>query len=383
MKPGQCLLLSVLCAGCELPGSDGQCDAEATNPFRELLVVDPALLAPSGAAAADLPWSPPQMLRTAGSGPWLARGLARWRDAARSEGNEEVANALDASVLCRWLRETPENHCDETCAQCGARDYAEDHAPLRALAVVNRTDLRLMPDARSPAGEARVVLGLAPAAGAVTPDFGLTLIFEYALEGAVEGWAARWHGLASASDADASRALSDIVESFVSAPAATDGGPALSQLRASIELEPGSSELRQLAPDADGELVVRGLRNTPRPDLDGSQTLAAWVRDQAAHVLDGTELVPADMLAQGQLYGAHDWSLPDVEPNVRAEFDRGTCAGCHARDGLDGGFHVSPFVLGRAGVSPFLFNPSADDDELRRREREQRAVLCPETKASP
>jgi len=376
-------LLSVFCAGCMAPGMGGQCEAQATDPFRELLVVDPALLAPSGADAADLAWSPRRVLSTTGSGAWLARGLERWRDAALSEGNVAVAGALDDGVLCRWLRETPENHCDQRCTQCVARDYPEEHAPLRTLAVVNRSDLRLMPDARSQAGEGRVVLGLAPETGADAPAFGLTLIFEYALEDGVESWAKRWHALAPLSDADASRALGDIVASFVSAPPLQDGRPALSQLRASIELDPDSSELRQLAPDADGELALRELRNTPRPDLDGSHALDAVVVDQSARVLDGTELVPAAMLAQVQPYGAHDWSLPDVAPEVRSEFDRGTCAGCHAHDGVDGGFHVSPFVLGRAGVSPFLFNPTADDDELRRRDREQRAVLCSDVETAP
>ncbi len=379
----QSLLLSLLCVSCAMPGMGEQCDGETTDPFRELLVVDPALLAPSGAAAADLAWSPLRMLGASGSGPWLARGLERWRDAARSEGNEPVVAALNDGVLCRWLRETPENHCDQTCTQCDARDYPEDRTPFRTLGVVNRSDLRLMPDARSPAGEDRVVLGLAPEPGTDTPDFGLTLIFEYALQGSVESWAQRWHALGPLSDAQASSALGAIVESFVSAPAAPDGGPPLSQLRASIELDPNASELRQLVPGSDGELAVSALRNTPRPDLDGSQALDTLVRDQAARVLDGTELVPADMLAEVQAYGAHDWSLPDVAPEVRTEFDRGTCAGCHAHDGTDGGFHVSPFVLGRAGVSPFLFDPGADDDELRRRDREQRAVLCPDASASP
>jgi hypothetical protein len=383
VKRGLCVLILAVCTGCALPGADGQCDAAASDPFRELLVVDPAVLAPSAAAPADLPWSPPAVLRATGSGTWLARGLARWRDAARSEGNAAVADALDTFVLCRWLRETPGNGCDESCADCGARVYDEAHAPFRTLAVVNRTDLRLMPDARSQAGEGRVVLGLAPEPGAEAPAFGLTLIFEYALEGSAESWAKRWHALAPLGDGDASRALADLVQGFVTSSPLSQGGPALSQLRTSIELDAGSSELRQLAPDADGELCLHALRNTPRAELDGSQTLDAWVREQTARILDGSELVPAEMLAEQQAYGAHDWSLPEVEPDVRSEFDRGTCAGCHAHAGVDGGFQLSPFVLGRAGVSPFLFNPSADDDELRRRTREQRAVRCPNPQASP
>lgn len=378
-----CSLLALVCAACEMPVASGQCAAAVTDPFRELLVVDPAVLAPAVTPTAGLPWSPPEVLRASGSGAWLARGLGRWRDAAASDGNAAVAEALDTDVLCRWLRETPENGCDESCSACAARDYAEAHAPFRTLAVVNRSDLRLLPDARSPAGEGRVVLGLAPEAGADAPPFGLTLIFEYALAGSVESWAAGWHALAPLSDADASSALGDLVARFVAETAEPDGGPALSQLRASIELDPGSSELRQLAQGSDGELTVRALRNTPRADLDGSSALDAWVRARAASVLDGSELVPADMLAEVQRYGAHDWLLPDVEPTVRTEFDRGTCAGCHAHAGTDGGFHVSPFVLGRAGVSSFLFDPAADDDELRRRDREQRAVLCPNATAAP
>lgn len=374
MKPLWAVAAGLLGAAC-VGQPEGACNGEATDPYRELLVVDDGLLSPRGVSASELPWSPARLLAASGSGAWLARGVERWRDAALLDGKSGVAEALDADVLCRWLQAEPANACDASCSTCAAREFDEALAPFRALAVVNRTDLRLLPDARSPAGEGRVVLGLTPAPGRETPAIGLTLIFEFALWGGAEEWAGRWHELRDLDDAGGSRRLGRIVEDFAS-QAPPDGRPALSQLRVSIRVDDAASELRELAPDAAGELALRGLRNTPRSELDGSPELAALAREQAARITNGTHVVPADMLATAQGYGSHAWALGPVDAELRTLFDRGTCAGCHANDGTDGGFHVSPYVTGRRGLSRFLSDPSADDDELGRREREHHAALC-------
>jgi len=374
------LLIAVAssCAGCALAGVEpgDACEAQPIDSFAELLVVDESVLAPSAPVNVP-PWSPARLLETAGSGQWLARGLERWRDAARGEGHEAVANAIDAEVLCRWLRRTASNACDVACVACDGRDFEAASAPFRTLAVVNRTDLRLLPDARSPAGEARIVLGLAPTADGA-PPVAFTLIFEFAQAGSPTTWATRWHALSALDGPGRSQSLAEIVERFALAAPLPDGRPVLSQVRGSIDAAPEASELRELAADENGELVPRGLRNTPRIDLDGTPALDAFARAEAARIRRGTHVVPADMLAPSQRYGSHDWSLPGVDGETRLELDRGTCAGCHAHDPADGGFQISPLTTGRAAVSRFLLDPRADDDELRRREREQHALLCPE-----
>ena len=354
-----------------------QCAARPVDSSRELLVVDDSVLSPSGVAPTTLPWSPAHLMTLPGedaySSAWVGRGLEHWRDASQDAGQAEVAAVLDSRVLCPWLRSEPKNGCDDSCVTCQARSYSLALAPFRTIAVANRLDLGLLPDARTEAGEGRVVLGFVPAEAETAPPVQLTLIFEFALDGEVGGWAKRWHALGDrGSDFSA---LANVVDGFVSLRRLRDGAPALSQVRANLIVDGQVSELRELGLGVDGELAPRALRNTPRLDLDGSPELVTLVQQQASRIQQGTQLVPKALLALSAEGGAHDWSLPGVDAETRREFDRGTCAGCHANAGLDG-FHVSPLGAGSARVSRFLSDPAAEDDELRRRARGLDTALC-------
>jgi hypothetical protein len=339
-------------------GFGAECDATPIDPYRELIVVDDAVLSPSSANDRELAWSPDALFASAApsatDGPaWLERGIVRWTEAAEADGRPEVAATLRERVV-----------------------PALSAVPFRTLAVVNRIDLGALPDARSRAGEGRVVLGFAAPTDPGTPEVALTLIFEFALAGRRAEWAERWHALGAAPRGQFGAALEDLVERFVLAPPLADGARALSQVRASLIVDGTTSELRELALDGRGELVVRELRNTPRPELDGTGELTRVVTAQAGAVRTGTHTLPLSMRTTSQTHGAHDWTLPGIDAKTRKAFDEGTCAGCHAKGGIDGGFHVSPFGEGRARLSRFLHDPAADDDELRRRERELEATLC-------
>src|SRR5204863_3118695 len=41
-------------------------------------------------------------------------------------------------LRCPWLRQSPENACDATCASCRSRHMDLSRAPFRLLAIVNR-----------------------------------------------------------------------------------------------------------------------------------------------------------------------------------------------------------------------------------------------------
>ena len=339
-------------------GFDAECEVTPIDPNRELIVVDDEVLSPSGSNNRGLAWSPDILLASAAPSTtngtaWLERGIVRWTEAAQADGRPAVATTLRERVV-----------------------PALSSAPFRTLAVVNRVDVGALPDARSAAGEGRVVLGFAAPTDASAEEVGLTLIFEFALAGRRAEWAERWHALGSVPEEQFGTALGNLVERFVLAPPLTDGARALSQVRASLIVDGVASELREFAPDEHGELVVRELRNTPRPELDGTSELANVVTAQAGAVRTGTHTLPFSMRGTSQTHGAHDWTLPGIDTETRKAFDEGTCAGCHAKSGMDGGFHVSPFGEGRSRLSRFLHDPTADDDELRRRERELEAALC-------
>ena len=239
-------------------------------------------------------------------------------------------------------------------------------APFRLLALVNRTDLAEQLAPESPAGEARLVYTLTAGSGddPAAPALPFTVIFEYTLGSTerVGDWARAFHAVHGADDAVA------LVTRFTT-PQATPGGPHLAQVRVN-DARSGSSKLYELAPNEQGVLVARGLRNTPRPELAGTPQLAAFLTQHAAAINVGQQRVPEAWLATATALQEVAW-LPSA-PQLEHDFARGTCGGCHGTEGPgQAGFHLRQIANSDVELSTFLTN-----EELPRRARVMRQRLC-------
>lgn len=354
------------------------CDGVRIERFRELVIVDEAVV--SGARASNAargPFGFAHAMVELGGGEREARELARGWLAAWDAAEQ---GRVRARVTCPWLRRTAGNGCDTSCARCEREELDLDVAPFRLAAIANRLDLGEHPDALSDAGEGRLVFALVDGAGddPRAPAMEATVIFEYAQPAGRLERAAAWHALSRHVDVDDAYqdALARVTEAFV----ARRGGapPALAQIRVDDAAIAPSPVLRELALDPTGRaLVFRGLRNTPRPDLDADDALARWVRANEDDILHDRHVVPEAMRAASIGRGGR-WALPSAKEDTRKAFSLGTCNGCHGDEAATlGGFHVSPSERGPARLSRFLHDPGhGRSDDLARREDFAAGILC-------
>jgi hypothetical protein len=322
---------------------------------KELVVTDDAVLVQLSSNRDGGPLSFRHAMETlhVDVAPWLDAWSAR----LTAEGRPARAASFDARVRCAWLRLEPANLCDATCSRCAAHDLVLDVAPFRAIAVVNRTDLSVMPDRAADGGEGRIVFALTDGPGddpsaAALP---MTVIFEYAQRGTAKEWASRWHALATTSDVDFPTALAAVTASFE-----TD----LAQLRTADALD-GEMLLHQFEL-ANGTLATAPVRNSPDWSRVHEDDLRAWAGSHSKALADGTSLLPRAWWADAS-------SSADVAPSWLATIDEhdavvhGTCAGCHA---LANGFQIDPRAHGKAKLSTFL-----EGGELARRTAWNAALL--------
>jgi len=360
------------------------CDGTPIDRFKELEIVDDSVVDDARARNASAgPWSfrhaAEQMApSTQDGGAFVHAWLDTWAAADPARGS-----ALQAQIVCPWLRATSANACDATCSHCAAETLDLGKAPFRLVAISNRLDLGDNRDALSPAGEGRLVFAMTdgPADSPASLPVGVSVIFEYALRGgAPSSWARSWHALSGFAgfDDDYKHALEAVTGRFVDRDA--DGGSALSQARTNDGTFGPGRVFREFALNAaTGALTPRGLRNTPRPELNGSATLRAFVADHAEDVRANLQVLPPDLRAD-----AIDtdllWVVDGVDEPTRKAFADGTCNGCHASEVPNlGGFHVSPFLRGTAKLSTFIHDPNdPSSDDLARREGVERARLCAE-----
>jgi hypothetical protein len=264
---------------------------------------------------------------------------------------------LDGTIACRWLGAVPANHCDATCGSCTSQELDLGEAPLRLVAVANRTDLSTMPDRAADGGEGRLVFALTdgPADDPSSASLPYTIIFEYAQEGSALAWTERWHALGGASERDFPARLTELTESFVAKGT-------VAQIRTADALH-GPMVLRQFQ-IARGEVVASTVRNTPEWRRVPLSSLRDFADSHGAAIDDGTAVLPKEWWASSS-------SLTESPPSYVAELPRhdglvrGTCSGCHAQS--ESGFHVDPLAKGAKKLSRFLVDPTKDDDELRRR----------------
>lgn len=343
--------LSTLATACtwetDLPAAARDIRVDAS---RELVVTDDAALAhvPGFAHAYErLPLHEGSTLR------WLRA----WSGRLEAEGRADRAAMLEARVTCRWLRASPENACDDSCASCTHLVLRPEAAPFRLVAVANRTDLSVMPDRAADGGEGRLVFALTegPATDPGSRALPLTVILEYAQHGSALAWTQRWHALGDAPADTFPDRLAAVVEPFVAAGA-------LAQIR-TADAWTGPMVLHQFAIDG-GELVATNVRNTPDWTKVGPDELRAFAEANAPSIDDGTFVLPRGWWASSSLRGEPAPPFVSEVPKHEALL-RQTCAGCHAQ--TERGFQIDPEAPAERRLSRFLSDPASPRDELRRR----------------
>ncbi len=347
---------------------------------RELLVTDRAVLAGARSDNADLaaPWSFRHLMEAlaaegAVDGPTFVRSwLSTWQ--ATSTGPYQGNLPLDArpsveqELVCRWLRLTPGNACDDTCGSCAGTKLDLALAPFKLLAIVNRLDLGETTVGCAPQqSEARFVFAaLRPGTSTPLP---LNVIIEYHVNGTRAGEPSAWHALGALHGAEYAPALEALTRSF------TDDLPSLGQVRTSENLAGTGWQLRQFTLPG-GKLVPTALTNTVADTLDGTPELSAHLQAHAGEIFKGDNAVSPRLSTAFSSMPKADfrWSSPDVEPQTRHLFALGTCNGCHAGEREDTSVlpfaHVGTNADGTTIVSRFLSNPDAPaTDELSFRAR--------------
>jgi hypothetical protein len=362
---------------------------------RELHVTDRAVLdgARSDSADARAPWSFRHVMESLAAASsvdaptFVNDWLATWKASETDwpEGSLPLAARPDVQkdLVCPWLRLTPENACDETCAHCAASNLDLSRAPFRLLAIVNRLDLAETTTGCKPeASEGRLVF-VAMRPGTSTP-LSFNAIFEYVVNETSAGDPGAWHALAALRGDEYAAALEKLTRSF------TDDAR-LGQLRTSENLAGTAWELRQFA-HRRGKLMPTALTNTIRDSLDGTPELATHVNAHEAEIFAGDNAVPPSMGTAFSTMPKADfrWSSTDANPGTLRLFGLSTCNGCHA--GERGDTTVLPFAhvgvdaSGATIVSRFLSDPSApESDELAFRGRSlarRLAGQCGSTEAS-
>lgn len=338
----------------------GEARSIHVDPSRELLISNDALIGgASSSNRANGPLSFRHAVESLRLRPGaLHRWLAEWSERLAAEsGDAERAHAFDTEVTCRWLKLHAENQCDEACSSCAEHELDLASAPFRLLAIVNRTDLSVMPDRAGDGGEGRLVFALTsgPADDPRSATLPFSVIVEYAQAGSARSWAERWHELGSVPDAAFPARLTELTDTFVTAGA-------LAQIRSADALT-GPMLFHQFRIE-DRELRMTNVRNTPDWSRVSFESLRAFGEEQATALDDGTAVMPKEWWA-----GSSSLSAPP--PTYLAELPRrdaiveGTCAGCHARSAT--GFHVDPAARGDGRLSSFLAAPTSSNDELRRR----------------
>jgi hypothetical protein len=223
------------------------------------------------------------------------------------------------------------------------------NAPFRLLAIVDRLDLSAS-DTTSVrnAGEGRFVFGVLNAANDPVP---FTVIFEYEQlatdRPALRSWAQEWHALGGQSFGPAyNSALQAITDKFSGrdrAPAKPNGSP-LNQIRTNEialvlpnEVQRGW-ELREFQ-IVGGKLQEVSTRQTPDNSFQNTATLAKFINDTEADILDRNFEVPVQFAGAAFLAGSSIvappangffWRAPGVTRNEARHIVAFTsCSGCH------------------------------------------------------
>ncbi len=351
----------------------GQCavtiNAAAELTIRDLAVVeDPLRTNWTGGTTnlSDGAWSFGRLM-TAMAGPndpavFVRNWLAQWDTPQTINGFVVGSRTMNAAVTAPWLAASGGTRLDLT------------RAPFRLLAIVNRMDLRNL--AAGSAGEGRFVFGVLDPAG---NPLQFTVILEYRLPATtnadVKQWADQWHALAGfpIGSAQYNQALETITNRFAGPNVAPTrpNGSSINQVRSNEIALSAPWELREFHLDATrgGALVEAPVAQTTDLTLNNSPNLAAFVNQNTAALLNGTDVVPATFNGAPFLGGSaltnpgQFWNAPGISNNeARFQFSVNTCNGCHAGETGTVFLHVAPRARGSVSVlSTFLTGKTQPD----------------------
>jgi hypothetical protein len=241
------------------------------------------------------------------------------------------------------------------------------------IAIINRVDLAT--EACSGySGEVRFVYGAVDPGTSRLLDLTVIVEVPYPTTRPAAEWARAWRDLAAlpsgASYAAGLAALTREVQ--------TEGDPLRARLRSNeIALsnpDDPAWEMREFQlqiQDGALGLVQVPLALTPRADADPA-ALSAFVLENGAAIESSGVSLPVNLRAGAAAIDTADfsWTVLGVSERSRRAFSQQTCNGCHGGDTASLPFrHVGPGSSSSqpARLSRFLYDPSADSDELRRR----------------
>ena len=221
-------------------------------------------------------------------------------------------------------------------------------APFQLLAIVNRIDLA--PDACAPGGELRFVYTALDPVTRTPLD--ATFIFEFPVRDDAGRVAAAWRALGRLPfGTEYSREVRDLVGELLDG---TD--PTAAHLRSDeLSFAPERDavwELRDFTVQGgpgNRSLVQTALFDTPVATLDGTPTLAEWVRGS-------TRFAPLPTSMRGltarTTTAAFGWTVPEAAEGARLAFSGNTCNGCHGGDRIVGGVRIAADRLPFQHVAP-------------------------------
>lgn len=379
------------------PASTSSCEAVTIDRFKELVIVDEAVLQDARSKNATTgTWSFRHHIehlvpQGADTSAFMMAWLDNWATSRTLNGypldkpNESRDAAMLKSVVCPWLLRTPANACDATCGTCAARRLDLSLAPFRLIAIANRIDQR-EENLSEPSGEGRFVYALTTGAGddPVSVPKPMTVILEYELPKSrtTKQWAESWHALGQFASLDEPyrAALETLTNGFTARDSAPErrNGSALAQVRTNESALDWIWQLREFGIADDGNLKLRPVRNTPAESFNRSPALRDWINANANALLSTTHEVPLSMRAGAADQLLYSWSIPGVDEKLRTAFAANTCNGCHSTEhpSVDTAFHISPFRKGIAKLSPFMHDPAGKPDTLGLRAESMRRALC-------
>lgn len=288
----------------------------------------------------------------------------------------------------------------------GSTTLAMNRAPFRLLAIVNRFDLRKSPRrfGEGASGELRFVFspldldnGCEEYANPVLTDKRgeQLVILEYAVDISTaqekRDWILAWTELTDYAPGtpEFNQRLQTLTQRVVTKGkgGSRPNGSALIRIRTNETADDVLWDLREFNINGSTRLVVPAVvKQTPRDSLNCTLTfprpacsddLGLWMQRNSAAILSDTYVLP-DQFPTGQGYstrsfrGAHSsnqvantfWvggTRYAVDPEVRHQFSKNTCSGCHSTETGTAFFHVHGRAKGEvATLSPFLTGYQCD-----------------------
>jgi hypothetical protein len=326
-------------------------------------------------AASD---APSVTLASASSGDGDGTGYAS-SDPPSAEAGDEPSAPSDAYADSSEPTDTSDD------AEWGSSEPAPDavppseplpswaYSPFRLIAIVNRVDLAQDP-CQGDAGELRYVYAAVDPATSRPLDLTLIVEVPYPTTRSAAEWARAWRALAELPAGEPyAEGLADLTREIQ-----REGDPLRVRLRTNevAFADPAARawEMREFNVQIRSgalALALVPLEFTPRADVDPA-VLSDYVLEHADEIEGSGASLPESLQAGAAQIDAPDFSWPvlGVSERLRRAFSLQTCNGCHGGDTATLPFrHIGAgsSAAAPAQLSRFLYDPSADSDELRRR----------------